>query len=488
MEKIWEEVESHIESISKNTRATQFNKEFCIDIEKNVRVTYQTISPLKTRYEPTGENDLMFKGLSTYVKVLSTLEKVVQWAANPSSNASLILLLQRLNLIDPKTLLTNLQNAVVAIVKILAHSRGSLPDESSHISFPQPKNPILFTPAQLVQNAEVGPDPPKSIFEKTISWLNSAIRDEHIKQFDYAEFTEFMNIGQGGFGEVKRAYWDGTNQVYALKSIKPQEETSKEERNLLVREIKMLYTLRHHDNVVRFHGISYNEAERTHYLVMQYANGGTLRSYLHTNFKYLTWQDKRRIAEEIANGLFCIHKENINHRDLHSKNVLVHDGRMMIADFGLAKLLDSQDVSKTAAGMVAYIEPQLYKQLHYKRDKQSDIYSFGILLWEISSGRIPNIRPAEVVHGYRELPIAGTPKDYFELYTQCWDDKPNKRPSIEHIIKGKRLEDMRFEPVLSKEEIDEMSAKRVNYDSDSNNSNSTEPKVDISENDIYLLP
>ncbi|CAG8745996.1 13653_t:CDS:2, partial [Ambispora leptoticha] len=230
-------------------RITQFNKEFCVDVEKNVLLGYKAILPLKTRYEPTSENDLMLRGLDTYERVLNALDKAVTRAANPPDDANFILFaLQRLKILDPKTLLTDLQNAA-------------------------------------------GLEPPKTVFEKAIDWLNSAIRNERIKLFNYAEFTELMDIGHGGFGE----------------SIKPQEGASKEDMDILVREIKMLHTLNYHDNVIRFHGVSYsnyNAAQQTHYLVMQYANGGTLRSYLRMNFDSLTWQDKRRIAEEIANGLY----------------------------------------------------------------------------------------------------------------------------------------------------------------------------------------
>ncbi|RIB25805.1 kinase-like domain-containing protein, partial [Gigaspora rosea] len=68
--------------------------------------------------------------------------------------------------------------------------------------------------------------------------------------------------------------------------------------------------------------------------VLQYANGGNLRKYLKNNFLELQWGDKFRMAKQIAQGLFYLHSKNIVHRNLHSKNILVHDGIMLIADFG----------------------------------------------------------------------------------------------------------------------------------------------------------
>ncbi|RIB21773.1 kinase-like domain-containing protein [Gigaspora rosea] len=123
--------------------------------------------------------------------------------------------------------------------------------------------------------------------------------------------------------------------------------------------------------------------------ILEYANEGTLREYLKTSFTRLQWTDKLRIAKEIAHGLLFLHENNIIHRDLHSKNILIHESKPKITDFGLSKQINQTSKTSTAFGMPAFIEPQCLIKKGYKRDKRSDIYSFGVILWEISSGRPP---------------------------------------------------------------------------------------------------
>ncbi|CAG8776226.1 13651_t:CDS:1, partial [Ambispora leptoticha] len=98
----------------------------------------------------------------------------------------------------------------------------------------------------------------------------------------------------------------------------------------------------------------------------------------------------------------------------------------------------------------------------------------------------------EVLRGYREQPAVGTPKDYFDLYAECWDDEPSRRPIVEHVIK--RLMDLKFQPVLSKEEmsaekIDEKSTEPFDSRSSSNgNMNSLDSKIQVTDENLYLLP
>ncbi|RIB26298.1 kinase-like domain-containing protein, partial [Gigaspora rosea] len=166
---------------------------------------------------------------------------------------------------------------------------------------------------------------------------------------------------------------------------------------------------------------------------------GNLREYLKHNFPKLKWSDKLQFAQEIAEGLMFLHDKGILHRDLHSKNILVHNKRMLIADFGVSKHIDEVTIVK-ADGigiMLGYLEPKCFADPQYKCDKRSDIYSLGVILWEISSGRPPfdsyENRIAivtQVNNGVRETPAKNTPDNYVNLYKRCWDKDPGKRPDI----------------------------------------------------------
>ena len=111
----------------------------------------------------------------------------------------------------------------------------------------------------------------------------------------------------------------------------------------------------------------------------------------------------------------------------HSKNILVNNKTLMITDFGLSKNLAEQASYSEIRGIYGYIEPQCYKNPRYKRNKKSDIYSLGVLFWEISSGRVPFSDDDQIsiaIHirdGLRETPVENTPLAYRQLYQKCWN-------------------------------------------------------------------
>jgi hypothetical protein len=114
---------------------------------------------------------------------------------------------------------------------------------------------------------------------------------------------------------------------------------------------------------------------------------------------------------------------------------------MLIADFGLSKEESLMTSNSLLRGIPAYIDPQCHKKKGYKRFKASDIFSFGVLLWEISCGKVPFVGLSDfmimsnLVNGVRERRVDFTPDEYFDLYTKCWDDVPEKRPNIEEIVR-----------------------------------------------------
>src|SRR5204863_9418261 len=91
-------------------------------------------------------------------------------------------------------------------------------------------------------------------------------------------------------------------------------------------------------------------------------------------------------------------------------------------------------LSKQLEPILAYIEPQCYKVSNYAIDKKSDIYSLGVLLWEITSGYPPFSKIPVITDEVRERPIIDTPSAYVNLYQKCWDDDPNLRPTIDDVF------------------------------------------------------
>ncbi|RGB42639.1 kinase-like domain-containing protein [Rhizophagus diaphanus] len=281
-----------------------------------------------------------------------------------------------------------------------------------------------------------------------VKWIGEAIAKKHIKHYEYKYFKHIQEIGTGGFGKVYRAKWKNSYQYFALKSLLNIEEDAIKE---LVHEIELQREVTFHNNVISFHGVTISDQEnqsddniKKYLLVMEYADGGSLSKYLKENFEKLTWEDKLKLSYQLASAVSCLHDEDIIHRDLHSNNVLVNQGTIKLADFGLSKRIEaSTKKKKDLFGVVPYMDPKKFSNRSYSLNKKSDVYSVGVLLWEISSGKPPfyvegesydGCLAVQIMQGQRETTVPDTPIEYVKLYTECWDDNPDNRPSIQEVV------------------------------------------------------
>ncbi|GBB93566.1 hypothetical protein RclHR1_21990004 [Rhizophagus clarus] len=250
------------------------------------------------------------------------------------------------------------------------------------------------------------------------NWIANAILQGHINHYEYKDFYNVKEIGSGGFGKVYRANWKNSH-ILALKS---HNDSTAEK---FVNELKIQRRVNMHDNIIKFYGIAtddQNYSSNKYLLVMEYADGGTLREYLRQNFGSLTWNNKFKMAYQLADAVLWLHNSDVIHRDLHSNNVLIHKGVIKLADFGLSKKID-ESITSQQGGVIPYVDPKKFALSRYSLDKKSDVYSIGVLLWEISSGRPPFSNENRfgllepILRGHRETPIPNTPKDYEKVYT-----------------------------------------------------------------------
>jgi serine/threonine protein kinase len=198
-------------------------------------------------------------------------------------------------------------------------------------------------------------------------------------------------LGEGGMAVVYKAHDTLLERDVAVKIIRrgafPTDALS-EILKRFEREAKSLAKLSH-PNIVKVH--DYGEHEGSPYLVMEYMPGGTLRNILG---KPIPWQSTLRLLLPVARGMEYAHKRGIVHRDIKPTNILITEsGEPMLSDFGIAKLFEAdQTTNLTGTGMAIgtpeYMAPE---QWDGRSTPQSDLYSLGIVLYEMVTGRKPYI-------------------------------------------------------------------------------------------------
>ncbi|KAF0490589.1 kinase-like protein [Gigaspora margarita] len=219
-----------------------------------------------------------------------------------------------------------------------------------------------------------------------------------------------------------------------------------------------------HENILKFIGIV-KQSMNEFILVHEYAYDGTLRQYLKQNFKVIDWSSKLRLAKQLISAVKCLHENDIIHTNLHSERIFVHKGDIKICVFR------HQNKFSNKFKYIQYIDPQYLINIDsYKLNKSSDIYSIGVLLWEISNGitlfesglyhdsKLLNA----IISNKPEYPRFGTPKKYIKIYTECLQHNSNQRPTIQHIFKELNNDDCKDLVNNNIDDNDNSEACRVN--------------------------
>ncbi|CAI2170557.1 3328_t:CDS:1 [Funneliformis geosporum] len=188
----------------------------------------------------------------------------------------------------------------------------------------------------------------------------------------------------------------------------------------------------------RYYGITQNPETKDFVIIMKYYTYD-LKHYITKNFYSIEWNNKLILLQQIIHALHNIHCQEIIHRDFHSGNILCdNEYNVVISDLGISKLSTEASVDENGYyGIIPYIAPEVLQgQKSNKYTKASDIYSFGMIMWELMTGRRPfwdqnyDIELIiKICDGIRPTINTNAPEGYIELIQKCWHSDPNKRPT-----------------------------------------------------------
>ena len=264
-------------------------------------------------------------------------------------------------------------------------------------------------------------------------------------------------IGSGGMANVYKARCHRLNRLVAIKILKSDLAENADFRRRFHDESQAVAQLSH-ANIVSVYDVSTNSD--TEYIVMELIDGITLKQYMERRGR-MDWRESLHFITQIMRGLSHAHSRGIIHRDIKPQNIMVlRDGSVKVADFGIACLANAgQTLTQEALGSVHYISPE---QARGDRiDARSDIYSAGVVLFEMLTGRLPfegaSAGSVAIQHG-SSVPLAprdidpSIPEPLELICMKAMNSDPNKRyPTADAMLAD--LEKFRKDPSVDMDYI-----------------------------------
>lgn len=239
-------------------------------------------------------------------------------------------------------------------------------------------------------------------------------------------------IGTGGMADVYRAIDHKLNRYVAIKVLKKEYSDDKQFVAKFRSEARSAAVL-NNPNIVSVYDVGNDD--NTYYIVLELIEGITLKKYIERK-GHLQYKEAVSIAIQIANGMEAAHEHHIVHRDIKPQNIIISkDGKVKVTDFGIARVATSTTtVASNAMGSVHYMSPEQARGGYL--DERSDIYSFGITLFEMLTGQVPfdgDTTVAVAVHHIQdelEPPsefISGIPISVDKIVQKCTNKKQDLR-------------------------------------------------------------
>ncbi|KAG6554481.1 hypothetical protein Mapa_003859 [Marchantia paleacea] len=280
--------------------------------------------------------------------------------------------------------------------------------------------------------------------------LTAHLMDERYPTEGLEEFEDWtidlgrLHMGppfaQGAFGRLYKGTYNGED--VAVKILERPENDL--QRSLLMetqfhKEVTMLAKAKH-QNVVRFIGAC--RKPMVWCIVTEYAKGGSVRSFLsRRSSRSIPLKVAVKQALDVARGMEYLHSLDIIHRDLKSDNLLIAtDKSIKIADFGVARIEVQTEGMTPETGTYRWMAPEMIQHRQYNH--KVDVYSFGIVLWELITGALPfqNMTAVQaafavVNKGVRPTIPVDCPPALVDIMCRCWDANPDCRPGFSHVVR-----------------------------------------------------
>ncbi|KAF8020625.1 hypothetical protein BT93_G1154 [Corymbia citriodora subsp. variegata] len=241
-------------------------------------------------------------------------------------------------------------------------------------------------------------------------------------------------VASGSYGDLYKGTY--CSQDVAIKVLKP-ERLNEELQSEFAQEVFIMRKVRH-KNVVQFIGACTKPPNL--YIVTEFMSGGSVYDYLHKQKGFFKLPRLLKVAIDVAKGMHYLHQNNIIHRDLKAANLLMDENEVFkVADFGVARVKAQSGVMTAETGTYRWMAPEVIEHKPY--DHKADVFSFGIVLWEALTGKLPYeyLTPLQAAVGVVQKGLRPTiPKHTHpklsELLQSCWQADAKKRPDFVDII------------------------------------------------------
>ncbi len=259
-----------------------------------------------------------------------------------------------------------------------------------------------------------------------------------------ADRYEIVNkVGAGGMSDVYKAKDTILGRYVAVKVLKPE---FSEDRNFVTKfrtEAQSAAGLEH-PNIVNIYDVGSENG--VHYIVMEYVEGITLKTYVEKKGQ-LSFKESISIAIQVARGIESAHNKHLIHRDIKPQNIIIStEGKVKVTDFGIARAASSNTISADVMGSVHYASPEQARNGFV--DGRSDIYSLGIVMYEMVTGRVPYDGDTTVAVALQHLQEEMTPPSEYatdlpismeKIILKCTQKNPDRRyQTIEELLNDLR--------------------------------------------------